>query len=159
MTTTVVTFPKTSSVRKNMRNWMVDKTMTGFQVFKQKLHIYYSSDHNSAWDGHTIFAASKVPVAIGKRFIANKHGCTATNRITFHWHISLQVSNHSKSFLIIRRQTENIHHFTYAKCQAFYADTILQKKDHISVVFIFYVPESNCFIIWQSGLGNMPNVG
>jgi hypothetical protein len=58
---------------------------------------------------------------------------------------------------MIRGQTEDIHHFTYDKCQAFDADTILQKEDHISVVFIFNVPDSNCFIILQSGLGNMPN--
>lgn len=89
--------------------------------------------------------------------IASKHSCTATHRITFHWYISLQVSNYKKSFLLIRRHTEDIQHFTYNKCQALNADLILQKKDHISVVFIFNVPESNCFIILQSGLRNMSN--
>jgi hypothetical protein len=58
---------------------------------------------------------------------------------------------------MIRRKKEDIQHFTYNKCQDFDADTILQKKDHISVVFIFSIPDSNCFIILQSGLGNMPN--
>jgi len=53
---------------------------------------------------------------------------------------------------MIRRQAEDIQHFTYNKCQAFNTDPILQKKDHISVVFIFNIPESNCFIILQSGL-------
>jgi len=52
---------------------------------------------------------------------------------------------------MIRRQTEDIQHFTYNKRQTFDADPILQ-KDHISVVFIFSVPESNCFLILQSGL-------
>jgi hypothetical protein len=58
---------------------------------------------------------------------------------------------------MIRRKTEDIQHFTYNKCQDFAADTILQKKDHIFVVFIFSIPDSNCFIILQSGLGNTPN--
>jgi len=56
---------------------------------------------------------------------------------------------------MIRRQTEDIQHFTYNKRQTFDADPILQ-KDHISVVFIFSVPESNCFLILQSGLWNKP---
>jgi len=60
---------------------------------------------------------------------------------------------------MIRRQTEDIQHFTCNKRQAFNADRILQKKDHISVVFIFNVPDSNCFIIlhgqqlWNTGIG------
>ena len=58
---------------------------------------------------------------------------------------------------MIRRQTEDIQYFTYNKCQAFDGDTILQSKNHISVVFIFNIPDSNCFIILQSGLGNMSN--